>query len=147
MSEEWLDIQGFIADDEVMQAITDLSIGLKLELAGVDDQAVREAVPEARSIVERFLRVLASTVEATAQDELYVCDRNERELADAFRLARADQANFASAIVRSGAAAGVGLLAASDRPAKRALIESLEELRRIVSGHQSTKLAAIIEEF
>lgn len=147
MSEEWFDIQGFITDNEVVQAITDLSIGLKLELAGVTDEVAGSRLLEARALVERFLVNLDAAVESVSRDDSNLCDRNQRELAEAFQSARADQANFRSVMIRSGAKASTGLLSASDKPSKRALIESLEELRRIIGGHQSTKLAAIIEEF
>jgi hypothetical protein len=147
MSEEWLDIQGFIADHEVLQAINDLSIGTKLELAGVRDPTIEAGIPAARTILERFLTELDAAAQAVAQDDSRICDRNQRELAQAFQQARSDQSNFGSVLVRSGAKAGAALLGAADKPAKRALVESLDELRRIVSGHQSTTLAAIIEEF
>jgi hypothetical protein len=147
VSEEWLDIQGFIADQAVLQAINDLSIATKLELAGVHDPTVDAGLPAARATLERFLCDLDAATQSVARDDSRICDRNQRELAQAFQQARSDQSNFGSVIVRSGAKAGAALLEASDKPAKRALVESLEELRRIVSGHQSTTLAAIIEEF
>ena len=147
MSEEWLDIQGFIADHEVLQAINDLSIGTKLELAGVRDPTVEASLPGARATLERFLAELEAATQPVAADDSRICDRNQRQIAQAFQQARSDQANFGSVIMRSGAKAGAALLAAADKPAKRALVESLDELRRIVSGHQSTTLAAIIEEF
>lgn len=37
MSEEWLDIQSFFADRDVLTAINDLSIATKLSLAKIED--------------------------------------------------------------------------------------------------------------
>ena len=42
MSQEWLDIQSFFADREILSAISDLSIAIKQEFAGVEDRLTHE---------------------------------------------------------------------------------------------------------
>lgn len=145
MSQEWLDYQGFIADHNVLQAITDLSIATKLDMSGVDDIPID--VDGARRILDEFLLTLANLQNEQSTNADILADRNLREIADAFRAARSDSVRYQSVLVRSGADAGRTLLSAADRPAKQALIECLDELRRIVSGHQTSTLSAIIEDF
>jgi hypothetical protein len=147
VSQEWLDIQGFIADHEVLQAITDLSIAVKLELAGVDDAQAKACIPVAHRVLERFLTELDVLVRAAGTGDSQLCDRNQRELVEAFQQARNDQSGFRSVIMRSGAKAGAALLDAADKPARRALVESLDDLRRVINRHQSTTMAAIVDEF
>lgn len=145
MSQEWLDYQGFIADHDVVQAITDLSIATKLELSGVEDIQIN--TDAARDTLDAFLLTLSRMQRSDQSGSVVEGDRNLREIADAFRMARSDSSRFKSVLIRSGAEAGRALLNAVDRPAKQALIESLEELRRVVSGHRTSTLSAIIEEF
>ena len=38
MSQEWLDIQSFFADNQILRAITDLSLATKYEVAGIRDE-------------------------------------------------------------------------------------------------------------
>ena len=144
MSQEWLEYQGFIADHTVLQAITDLSIAAKLDLAGVRSIPVDTA--NARQVLESFLYSL-SKLQSDSQATTVQGGRNLREIAGAFRSARSDSENFHSVLMRSGICAARALLDADDRPAKRALIESLGELRIVLTKHQSATLSAILEDF
>src|SRR5438270_11362861 len=63
MSQEWLNIQSFFTDHELIRAINDLSIAIKLELAGVRDQERAQRAMEARQALRGFLTRL-SEVEA-----------------------------------------------------------------------------------
>ena len=50
MSQEWLNIQSFFTDHELIMAINDLSIAVKLDMAGVwDQERIRRAVERAKS--------------------------------------------------------------------------------------------------
>ncbi len=73
-------------------------------------------------------------------------DPRFKELLDSYRSARNDRSNFRSALMRVGAEAAAGLLDARDKRTKRDLLESLDELRRVVERHQQTDVSAILEE-
>src|SRR5947209_12615672 len=55
MSQEWLNIQSFFTDHELIRAINDLSIAVKLDLAGVRDQERAQQAGEARKVLREFL--------------------------------------------------------------------------------------------
>jgi hypothetical protein len=48
--------------------------------------------------------------------------------------------------MRLGADKATVILEAADKRTKRELLESLDELRRIVESHQQTDISAILEE-
>ena len=54
MSQEWLNIQSFFTDHELLGAINDLSIATKLEAAGVQDAERERRAKEARKLLKRF---------------------------------------------------------------------------------------------
>lgn len=147
MSQEWLDIQTVLADHEVLRAITDLSLGVKYELAGIDDTDREERAKKAREVVRSFLNQLDEVSARATEDRVVSLDHRSKELVDAFRAARTDRANYHSVLMRSGARTGAELLEAEDRRSKEALLESLEELRRILARHQQASLSAIVEDF
>lgn len=147
MSQEWLDIQSFFADHKVLRAITDLSLGIKYELAGIDDADRKERSQAARGVLLEFLTHLDEISVQAKSDRVLTLDQYSKELVDAFQAARSDRANYHSVLMRSGAQAGVALMNATDRPSKEALLESLDDLRRIVTRHQQVSLSAIVEDF
>jgi len=148
MSEEWLDIQSFISDQKVLQAINDLSIAVKLGLAGVQDSDREQRTADARTYLKQFLAQLDRVLAARETDEVVVgVDPRLRSLADSFAAARRNSARFHSALLRLGPEEGVRLLDAPDPPAKRELLEALNELRDLVAKHQQTDSAAIFEDF
>jgi hypothetical protein len=147
VSQEWLDIQSFFADHEVLGAITDLSLAVKYELAGVRDADREKRAKKAREVVRDFLTRLDRVSEHVREDRVVSLDHRSKELVDAFRAARSDRANYHSVLMLSGAQAGAELLGAADRRSKEALLESLDELRRVVSRHQQASLSAIVEDF
>lgn len=147
MSQEWLDIQSFFSDHEVLRAITDLSLGIKYELAGIQDADREKRLLTSRAVLGDFLKRLEKIAGRAESDQVLSLDYRSKELIDAFQLARSDSTNYHSVLMRSGVRAGVELLDASDRPSKKALLESLEELRRIVTRHQQANLSAIVEDF
>jgi hypothetical protein len=147
MSEEWLDIQSFFADRDVLTAITDLSIATKLELAKIHDTERVQRAVKARDTLRQFLSRL-NEVESAAEDEIVAgMDPRFKELTDAYETARRDGANFRSILMRAGAASTLSLLEATDPRAKRELLDCLADLSRIVSRHQQTDISAIFEDF
>jgi hypothetical protein len=147
MSEEWLDIQSFFADRDVLTAINDLSIAIKLELAKIDDSERVQRAAKARDTLRQFLFRL-NEVESAAEDEIVSgMDPRFKELTDAYATARRDGANFRSILMRAGAASTLSLLDTTDARAKRELLDCLADLRRVVSRHQQTDISAIFEDF
>jgi predicted Abi (CAAX) family protease len=147
MSNEWLDIQSFFEDQRILQAITDLSLALKYELAGVEDEERQQRAAEARDVIRRFLSELGRLTERSREERVLSLNTRSKELLDAFAAARRDTANFASTVMRAGTDAGLQQLDSEDERGKRELLASLDELRRIVSRHQHTTLSAIVEEY
>ena len=147
MSQEWLEIQSFFADNQILRAITDLSLATKYELAGISDEERIQRADVGREALREFLARLDQACDEVSHGRLLSLDHRSRELVDAIQAARRDRANFRSVLMRSGFRAGAELLDASDRRSKEALLESLDELRRIVSRHQQGSLSAIVEDF
>lgn len=147
MSQEWLDIQSFFADNQILRAITDLSLATKYEVAGIRDEERARRADEARATLREFFVRLDQACEEASHGRLLSLDHRSKELVDAIQAARRDRANFRSVLMRSGLRTGAELLDASDRRSKEALVESLDELRRIVSRHQQGSLSAIVEDF
>jgi hypothetical protein len=148
MSQEWLDIQSFFADQDILTAINDLAIAVKLEAAGKDDAERRERAEAARGVLRAFLSRL-DEAECSRRDyePTVEVDPRFRELSDAFASARRDSANFKSDLMRKGAGEAISLLDADDPRSRHALLQSLEELRRIVMRHQQSDVSAIFEDF
>lgn len=147
MSQEWLDIQSFFADNQILRAITDLSLATKYDLAGVCDEERTQRASVARECLRAFFARLDEACEEASDGRMLMLDHRSRELVDAIQSARRDRANFRSVLMRSGLRTGADLLDADDRPSKEALLESLDELRRVVSRHQQGTLSAIVEDF
>lgn len=147
MSQEWLDIQSFVADNQILRAITDLSLATKYELAGVHDEERLQRADEARKQLRVFLAYLEKARKEASRGRMLCLDKRSHELVDAIETARRDRVNFHSVLMRSGLRTGAELLDASDRPSKAALLASLDELRRVVSRHQQSSFSAIVEDF
>ncbi|UCC31314.1 MAG: hypothetical protein JSU86_03375 [Phycisphaerales bacterium] len=147
MSQEWLDIQSFFADNQILRAITDLSLATKYELAGICDEERARRAGEAKGALRQFFVHLDQVCDEASHARPLSLDHRSRELVDAIQAARCDRANFRSVLMRSGLRAGAELLDASDRRSREALLESLDELRRVVSRHQQGSLSAIVEDF
>ena len=146
MSQEWLDIQSFFADHEILRAITDLSLSTKFELAGVKDEDRTRRSQRAKAALRDFFSKLQGANDDSSHGRLLSLDHRSLELFDAIQQARRDTANYRSVIMQSGFSMGMQLLDANDRRSKEALVESLDELRRVISQHQQGTVSAIIED-
>lgn len=149
MNEEWLDIQGFVADHEVLQAVNDLSIATKLQLDGVVDEDRERRAHVARECLRSFLGQLAHVLGSRrgGDDIIVGIDPNLSGLIDAYDLARRKVVPDRSALLQGGPEATLALLDADDNPGRRALIDALADLRQLVSRHQQTRVIGIFEEF
>jgi hypothetical protein len=146
MQQHWLDIQSFFTDQRVLSAIDDLAIATKFELAGINDAERVQLAATARRELSHFLLRLADAAAAAEAGKITGIDPRFKELLDAYRSARNDRSNYRSSLMRLGADKATSILEATDKRTKRELLESLDELRRIVERHQQTDISAILEE-
>lgn len=146
MSKEWLNIQSFFTDHELLGAINDLSIAIKLETAGVHDAERARRAKDARRLLKQFFDRLCEIESADSKELLLGVDSRFQSLTDAIASARQDDDRFHSVLMRSGAAGALPLLEASTSESRAALLESLAELRRVIEQHQQTDAAAIFED-
>ncbi len=146
MKQHWLDIQSFLADQKILSAIDDLAIATKFELSGIDDPERQQLAESARKNLSQFLTRLAELGHVADEGLVKGIDPRLKELLDAYRTARQDSGNYQSVLMRAGADAAVRLLNENDKRSQRELIESLNELRRVVERHQQTDISAILEE-
>lgn len=147
MSEKWMDVQSFLSDQGVLLAINDLSIAIKQELAGVVRKQRTDKANEAKKKLRRFLARLNRILVSKDQDTVLGVDPRFRQLVEDFEASRNDTARFKSRLMRDGPASVIDLLDSMDVVSRKALLESLSELRRVVSRHQQADAAAILEDF
>jgi hypothetical protein len=147
MSEQWMDIQSFFADQEILGAINDLSIAIKQKLGGIHDAERFSRATQARSVLQRFFQRLEEATAPSERETFAAIDPRFKELADSFQSARRDPANFQSILMRGGAKTAGALLETTKKQEQRELLKCLDELRRVVAHHQQTDVSAIIEDF
>jgi hypothetical protein len=146
MSQEWLNIQSFFTDHDLLGAINDLSIAIKQEAAGVRDAERERRAKDARKLLKRFL-VRLSEVESDEGKELLLgVDARFQSLTDAIASARQDGNRYHSVLMKGGAADVLPLLDAKSVEARGQLLDSLAELRRVIEQHQQVDAAAIFED-
>jgi ribosomal protein L31E len=146
MSQEWLNIQSFFTDHELIRAINDLSIAVKLELAGIRDVERVQRAQKARQVLHNFLTRLSEIESEEGREVVLGIDARFKNLTEALASARHDSGRFSSVLMREGAAVAIPLLDAAEAPTKRKLLESLAELRRVVEQHQQADASVIFEE-
>jgi hypothetical protein len=146
MSQEWLNIQSFFTDHELLGAINDLSIAIKQEAAGIRDAERQRRAKAARELLKGFLGRLGE-VEAVGSKELLLgVDARFQSLTEAIASARQNVSRYHSVLMKSGAADALTLLGTKSPEARAQLLESLAELRRVIEQHQQTDAAVIFED-
>ena len=146
MSQEWLNIQSFFTDQELLGAINDLSISIKQEAAGVKDAERERRAKDARRLLKRFLSRLGEVESADSKELLLGVDARFQSLTDAIASARREGNRYQSVLMKSGAAGALPLLDAKSSESRAQLVESLAELRRVIEQHQQTDAGAIFED-
>lgn len=147
MSEKWLEIQSFLSDQELLTSINDLSIAIKQEGAGLLRRERAERAERARERLRKFLLELQGVLCKRGQNGALGVDPRFRQLADDFEAARGDSGHFTSTIMREGIGKALELLDCGDLKSMQGLLESLSDLRRVISTHQQADTAAIFEDF
>ncbi len=146
MSQEWLNIQSFFTDHELLGAINDLSIAVKLQDADKLDADRERRAKDAKRLLKRFFTRI-SEVETTGGQELLLgVDARFQSLTDAIASARLDEGRFQSVLMRKGVADAMPLLDAKTAETRAQLLASLADLRRVVEQHQQADAAVIFED-
>lgn len=146
MSQEWLNIQSFFTDHELIRAINDVSIFLKQEAAGVRDAERARLAEKGRETLREFLQRLEHVEAAGSKEPLLGIDARFQSLTDAIATARGESDSYRSVLMRDGASAVLPLLDAQLQQERRQLLEALADLRRVVEHHQQEDASIIFEE-
>jgi hypothetical protein len=146
MSQEWLNIQSFFTDHELIGAINDLSIFLKQEAAGIRDVERASRAEKARQVLNEFLSRLSESESAEGREPVLGVDARFQSLTDAIESAREQNGRYQSVLMREGASSALALLAADAPEARSQLLTCLAELRKIIEQHQQADASVIFEE-
>lgn len=148
MSTQWLAIQSFQHSQNLLAAINTLAIHIKSKLAGVLDGEPPETVENARGIIAAFLNDLKTFVEEAAETRPMIgADTRLRQLAKSFLAAKRDRRRFHSAWFRKALPKPEELLDAESPEERRALLESLTELRTLIEEHVQADELRILGDF
>jgi hypothetical protein len=146
MSQEWLSIQSFFTDHELLGAINDLSIAVKLQDAGKLDAERERRAKEAKRLLKKFFTRIGEVETGGGQELLLGVDARFQSLTDAIASARLDEGRFQSVLMRKGVGDAMPLLDAKTAEARAQLLSSLADLRRVVEQHQQADAAVIFED-
>lgn len=146
MSQEWLNIQSFFTDHELIGAINDLSIFLKQEAAGVRDAERASRASKARQVLNEFLTRLSEIESAEGREPVLGVDARFQSLTDAIESAREQNGRYQSVLMQQGAASALALLDADSPETRSQLLACLAELRKVIEQHQQADASVIFEE-
>lgn len=149
MSIQWLAVQSFQHNQDLLAAINKLSIHLKLQLEGDEDKERVGEANEAREILSSFFRELETLVNDTERgEEMPVLGANPRlrELARSFVTAKRNRRRFRSPLFRHGAGRVRQLVHSDNREDCQTLLESLQELRVLLEEHMHVDAERVLGE-
>ena len=149
MSVQWLAVQSFQHNQDLLAAINKLSIHLRLQLEGNEDAERVGEANKAREMLSSFFRELETLVNDTERgEEVPVLGANPRlrQLARSFVKAKRNRHRFRSSLFRNGAGCFQQLLQSNTKEDRQALLESLEELRVLVEEHMHVDAERVLGE-
>ena len=149
MSIQWLSVQSFQHNQDLLAAINTLSIHLRLQLEGNEDAERTEEAKKAGEKLSSFFRELETLVKDTERGEgMPVLGANPRlrQLARSFVKAKRNRHRFRSSLFRNGTARFRELLEAGTKEDRKALVECLEELRVLVEEHMHVDAERVLGE-
>lgn len=149
MSVQWLAVQSFQKNQDLLAAINKLSIHLRLQLERNEDAERAGEANKAREMLSSFFRELETLVNDTERgEEVPVLGANPRlrELARRFVRAKRNRRRFRSSLFRNGAGCFQQLLHSNTKEDRQALLESLEELRVLVEEHMHVDAERVLGE-
>ena len=149
MSVQWLAVQSFQHNQDLLAAINKISIHLRLQLEGNEDAERAGEANTAREMLSLFFRELESVVNVTERGEqVPVLGANPRlrQLARSFVTAKRNSHRFHSSLFRKGVGCFQQLLNSDRREDRTALLESLEELRVLLEEHMHVDAERVLGE-
>ena len=126
MSIQWLSVQSFQHNQDLLAAINKLSIHLRLQLEGNEDAERAGEANKARDMLSSFFRELETLVKDTERgEEVPVLGANPRlrQLARSFVKAKRNRRRFHSSLFRNGAGRFQQLLHSTKKEDSEALLE------------------------
>jgi len=147
MSTEWLSIQSFQYDQDLLTAINTLSIHVKLNLLGETDEKRLEAAQLARQKLDAFFRKLEPIIQEAEQAEtepLLGTDPRLRQFAKGFIAAKRNRQKFRSTLFRDTITRVHQLLYSNEESDQKVLILCLQELRTLLEEHIHTDSVRIL---
>jgi len=150
MDNQWLSIQSFLHDQELLEAINTLSIHTKLNLAGDSDEARIAKVSKSETVLKNFLKTFDTIIsQSETQDDKPILGVNNRlrQLVDAFVSARQDNARFQSQLFTKSPANVLKLLKSNEETDKEALVHCLKDLRILIEEHVHADTTQVLGEF
>jgi hypothetical protein len=149
VSTQWLTVQSFQHNQDLLTAINKLSIHLRLQLEGHKDAVRIEETNKAREILSSFFRELETIVNDTERGEgMPVLGTNPRlrQLARSFVIAKRNRRRFRSRLFQKGPAHFQQLLQVDRREDYPVLLESLQELRFLLEEHMHLDAERVLGE-
>jgi len=150
MNSDWMAIQSFHRSQELLTAINELSIHLKLEAAGIADARQTERAEAGKKRLVGFLRRLQPLLESAEQNErepMTGADARLRQLAQRLAQARRVSSRGGSPLLRKSFNRMIELLE-SEKPEDRTpLLQGLRDLRRLLDEHLETDTRALVGGF
>jgi len=149
MSNEWLTIQSFQQSQDLLDAINTLSIHLKLQLSGLEDNESDLALKKAKDKLSIFLKNLENHLNLIQEIEtkpLTGIDPRLRQLIRKFAAAKKKKRNFCSDLFRKSPSTVEKILHSNNPKDQKSLIESLAEIRKLLEEHINTDTRRIIGE-
>jgi hypothetical protein len=147
MKADWLAIQSFQENQELLMTINNLSIYIKLKLAGINDERKEKVASEAKmnlaSFLERFEKITQQAEQAETVPVLGI-DPRLQQLVSSFLAAKQDRRRFHSDLFTKPMLNMRELLNSNDEGDQRALLECLAELRTLVEEHVHTDATQIL---
>ena len=151
MNADWIAIQSFHRSQELLTAINELSIHLKLEAAGIADVKQSErAEAGKRKLVDflRRLKPLLETAEESDREPVTGADSRLRQLAQ--RLAEARRVSgrgTSSPLLKRSVSQMISLLESKEPEDRHLILEGLRDLRRLLDEHLETDTRALVGGF
>ena len=149
MSVQWLAVQSFQQNQDLLTAINKLSIHLRLQLERNEDAERAGEANKAREMLSSFFRELETLVNDTERgEEVPVLGANPRlrQLARSFVKAKRNRRRFRSSLFRNGTGCFQQLLQSNTKEDRQALLESSEELRVLVEEHMHVDAERVLGE-
>jgi hypothetical protein len=150
MSSDWMAIQSFHRSQELLTAINELSIHLKLEAAGVADVQQTARAEEGRAKLLDFLRKLEPLIKAAEEKErgpVTGADTRMRQLAQRLAEARRSKTRGRSPLLRKSISKVIEHLESENPEDRELLLESLRDLRQLLDEHLETDTRALVGGF